>query len=88
MNHTALLIASHSGAAYTLALDTTTPTLVYSGGGYGAHYPQETSTLRWSGDFDVPCRFDTDEMKVSLEAGYFRLWNEINIVEIKINTTA
>ena len=88
MNNTALQITSHSGAAYTVALDTTTPTLVYSGGGYGAHYPQETSTLRWLGEYDVPVRFDMDQMKVTLEAGYFRLWNEIELVEIKVNTTA
>ena len=88
LNNSAHVIASHTGAAYTLITNTSTPALVYSGGGYGAHFPQETSTLRWAGDFDVPVRFDSDQMNVKLDAGYYRLWDEINVVEIKVNSEA
>jgi len=88
MNGIAHTITSHTGAIYTVATDTSTPALVYSGGGTGYHYPQETNTLRWSGAFDVPVRFDSDAMKVTLDAGYFKLWSEIELVEIKVSSGA
>lgn len=88
LNGSAHLVTTISGASYTLsATDTSTPSLVYSGGGYGAHYPQANTALRWVGDFDVPVRFDSDAMKVTLDAGYFKLWGEIDIVEIKVNSS-
>jgi len=35
-------------------------------------------------EFDVPVRFDTDEMNVTLEAFQLETWNSIPIVEIKV----
>ncbi len=34
----------------------------YTSGGTAAKYVQSDETLTWSGEFDVPCRFDTDEL--------------------------
>lgn len=39
----------------------------YSSGGTAAMYVQPTDALTWSGEFDVPCRFDTDELSTVLE---------------------
>lgn len=39
----------------------------------------------WAGDFDVPARFDTDEMSMRLVEAYPQMyaWGEISIVEIR-----
>lgn len=38
----------------------------------------------WTGEFDVPCRFDTDQMKVSIEHYNAFTWGQIPVVEIRI----
>lgn len=37
----------------------------------------------WTGEFDVPCRFDTDQMKVNLTAFNIYTWGNIPVVEEK-----
>ena len=61
LNGIAHTITGVSGAQYTLATSTTG--LVYGGGGSGYKYPQPGETLTWSGEFDLPARFDTDELR-------------------------
>jgi len=39
-------------------------------------------TLTWSGLFDVPCRFDTDEMTITKEDFDINNWDSITVVEI------
>ena len=52
-----------------LTLATTTTGLTASGG-TAYEYPQATDALTWAGEFDVPCRFDTDELRHQmLESG-------------------
>ena len=38
----------------------------------------------WTGEFDVPARFDTDEMRTSLIFYDVNAWNNIPVVEIRI----
>lgn len=38
----------------------------------------------WTGEFDVPVRFDTDQMKISIENVGAYTWGGIPIVEIRI----
>lgn len=45
---------------------------------------QSTDTLTWSGEFDVPCRFDTDQMKVNGITIDRYTWDGIPITEIRI----
>ena len=77
-----------SGAAYTLAVNTTGKTIT-AGAGIGAEYPQPTDTLAWTGQFDVPARFDTDEMKKQLmdrqgSGGSLLVdWGSIPIIEVR-----
>lgn len=37
----------------------------------------------WSGEFDVPCRFDIDKMKASVDSFERYSWSSIPIVEIR-----
>lgn len=38
----------------------------------------------WTGEFDVPCRFDVDQMKVSIEHYNAFTWGQIPVVEIRV----
>ncbi|MFN7185748.1 MAG: DUF2460 domain-containing protein [Alphaproteobacteria bacterium] len=40
--------------------------------------------LTWSGQFDVPVRFDIDQMAVSIEAFQLYSWGQIPLVEIRV----
>jgi uncharacterized protein (TIGR02217 family) len=37
----------------------------------------------WTGEFDVPCRFDVDQMKISLDYYNAYTWGNIPVVEIR-----
>ena len=63
-----------NGTAYSL----------YTSGGTISKYPQSSETLTWSGEFDVPCRFDVDQMKASHDAYGYASWGGIPIVEIRV----
>jgi hypothetical protein len=47
-----------------------------------AKYVQPSDLLDWSGEFDVPVRFDTDEMKLIAPSSEVRDWNDIPIIEL------
>lgn len=38
----------------------------------------------WTGEFDVPVRFDTDQMKISIENVGAYTWGSIPIVEVRV----
>lgn len=38
----------------------------------------------WTGEFDVPCRFDTDQMKVRIDLSTIYTWGSIPVVEIRV----
>lgn len=40
--------------------------------------------IRWGGEFDVPCRFDTDELNISLDYDSFSSIPSIPIVEVRV----
>lgn len=41
------------------------------------------TTLRWEGEFDVPVRFDVDELRAELIAPDLVQWSNIELVEIR-----
>lgn len=45
--------------------------------------PANTHTIKVNGEFDVPVRFDTDEMQITLESFDLETWDSIPLVEIK-----
>jgi uncharacterized protein (TIGR02217 family) len=56
------------------ALNTTTGIVTVSSG----------TPISWTGQFDVPCRFDTDHMKVDFADYAAYTWGGIPIVEIRV----
>ena len=82
-------VTNISGATYTISADTAGKTIA-PGTGQGAGLPQPTDVLTWSGQFDVPVRFDVDEMKKQIidrngQAGDLLVdWGSIPIIEIRI----
>lgn len=48
-----------------------------------ADIPPDNAILQAEFEFDVPCRFDTDQMKYTREAYDIYTWGQILVVEIK-----
>jgi uncharacterized protein (TIGR02217 family) len=40
--------------------------------------------VSWVGEFDVPCRFDIDQMRTSLESYNLYTWGNIPVVELRV----
>lgn len=66
-------------------------TVVVTGGtGVSVNYTTGIVTVSsgtptaWTGEFDVPCRFDTDQMRVSIEDYNAYTWGQIPVVEIRV----
>lgn len=69
-----------SGSAYTLNATTGTVTFDVA--------PLDTVELTWSGEFDVPARFDTDQMSSAHDGWLSENWDSIPIVELKLEDPA
>jgi len=86
LNNASHAISAVAGAVYTLSTNTAGKTIT-PGSGVGRRYPRVTDTLAWSGEFDVPARFDTDRMVAVNDsrttAGLRIRWEAIPIVEIR-----
>lgn len=66
-------------------------TLVITGGtGVSVNYATGVVTVSsgtptaWTGEFDVPVRFDTDQMKASIDDYNAFTWGQIPVVEIRV----
>lgn len=74
-------VVSVNANDFTVDLDTTGYS-AYTSGGTAAYYVQPSEILRWSGEFHVPSRFDTDEMNLSQSDSQIRDWQSIPVLEI------
>ena len=88
VNAIAHTINSVSGAGpytFTLATDTSGATITL-GSGTGYKYPQASETMTWAGLFDVPARFDVDDVQLTIEnksgGGWVFNFGTVPIVEI------
>ncbi|NUB24707.1 DUF2460 domain-containing protein [Azospirillum brasilense] len=45
--------------------------------------PADGAAVQWSGEFDVPVRFDTDEMRLSLDYHNASSWQQIVVLEVQ-----
>lgn len=63
-------------------IDTTSYTS-YSSGGTGTVYCESGDSFTWSGQYDIPCRFDTDSLDINLET-YELGAASVPVVEIRI----
>ncbi|RQZ08896.1 hypothetical protein DF105_00910 [Burkholderia stagnalis] len=82
LNGQAVAITGISGTTVTISANTTGMTL---SGGTAAKYPQATDSLTWTGTFDTPCRFSTDQFSPQLDVGSGALYGfqTLTIVEIR-----
>lgn len=85
LNNKSHKIGSITGSGpytYTVTTDTTGKTIAL-GTGKGKKFPQPADALTWEGEFDVPCRFDTDELKAEILAPNIFRWDGIPLVETR-----
>jgi uncharacterized protein (TIGR02217 family) len=82
VNGVVFTIAGASGSTFDLGLDTTNYG-TYTGGASARKFVQPAEALDWTGQFDVPVRFDADEIPTSLDE--FSLGSlDINLLEVRI----
>ncbi|WP_316150427.1 DUF2460 domain-containing protein [Cupriavidus sp. BIC8F] len=87
LNGQSFTVSGVAGAVYTLAVSTVGKIITSSG--TGSKYPQPSDVLAWSGQFDVPVRFDTDDMKMQIvdrngPSGDLLVdWGSIQLIEIR-----
>jgi uncharacterized protein (TIGR02217 family) len=85
LNNAAWTITNVAGTAITITANTTG----LSGTTGNAYlYPQAADALTWAGEFDVPCRFDVDQMRGTIankSGGKLVVdWESIPIIEIRV----
>ena len=56
-------------------MNTAGDTITISSDTFAEKYPQANEELTWQGEFDVPCRFDTDRLRAVVARPY--LWEGI-----------
>lgn len=87
LNGQQFTVSAIAGAMYTLSVNTSGKTITPSTG-MGSMYVQPADVLTWAGQFDVPVRFDTDEMQAQIidkgTAGLVAEWASIQMIEIRL----
>jgi uncharacterized protein (TIGR02217 family) len=85
LNSRAHVINSVVGAGFVLATNTAGATITNPGGvsATGRKYPQPTEPLAWAGQFDVPMRFDIDQLVGQIIAPNVYSWSSIPLVEVR-----
>lgn len=83
VNNKTAVISAISGTTVTVSANTTGETLT---SGQASMYPQPTDTLSWTGTFDTPVRFSTDQFAPQLDVGSGALYGfqTLTIKEIRL----
>lgn len=87
--HTINSITGAGPYTFTLATNTSGKTITL-GSGAGAKYPQASDTLAWTGQFDVPVRFDSDQIwsqmagPLANDGSIPEGWDSIPLIEIRV----
>ena len=82
LNGLAHTITNVSGANITISTNTANMTINISGSGY--KYPQAADVLTWSGEYDIPVRFDADWLQIGLDPGGLLNWNSVTLQELRL----
>lgn len=78
------VVASPTEYIWTISTNTGgSPTLTGSGGTAYA-YPQADEALLWTGEFDVPVRFDTDELMAMVRGPRLFDLDRIPLIEVRV----
>lgn len=72
------VLQAFGGGAGQISTDTTTGTITWV-----SSYPGSGEALTWSGQFDTPCRFNTDHMEAVTHLINNESWPTIPIIEIR-----
>ncbi|MFT0167480.1 DUF2460 domain-containing protein [Paraburkholderia mimosarum] len=89
LNGQQFAVSAISGTQYTLNVNTAGKS-INPGTGIAQKFPQPTDVLAWTGQFDVPARFDVDEMKKQIVdrngsgGDLLVTWGSIPIMEIRV----
>lgn len=81
--HTINSVTGSGPYTFTLATNTNGRTITL-GSGAGRKYPQASESMLWAGEFDVPARFDTDEMRATFQMIDQLDWPEIPVIEVRV----
>jgi uncharacterized protein (TIGR02217 family) len=81
INGQTAIITATGANTITVPIDSTGYS-TYTAAGTVAKYIQPSEVLDWSGEFDIPARFDTDSLRLSLVSSQIREWNDIPVVEL------
>jgi len=79
---TAEILTTPLTTTFTIDLDTTNFT-TYTSGGTATVYYAASDDFDWTGEFDVPVRFDDDAQEMSLDDVFIASWTGIPIVEVR-----
>jgi uncharacterized protein (TIGR02217 family) len=82
INNRTVEILSVNANDFTIDLDTTDYG-VYTSGGIAGKYIQPSELLQWTGEFDVPVRFDTDIMNLLQADSQARAWENVPVIELR-----
>jgi uncharacterized protein (TIGR02217 family) len=82
LNGRSHVINSVVGSTFVLATNTAGKTIANTAA-IGRKYPQTTDTLAWAGQFDVPMRFDIDQLVGQIIAPNVYSWSSIPLVEVR-----
>lgn len=84
VNNLAFTIAGVTTDTFNIGVNTTAYS-AYTTGGLAKKFPQPADALTWSGEFDVPVRFDVDRMQASTTkragAGFAITWDSVELIE-------
>jgi len=81
VNDTVFTISGVTATTFSIGVDTTSYT-AYTSGGSAEKHVQSTDSLTWTGEFDVPVRFDVDGLDIELQQDDWG-GTSIPIVELK-----
>lgn len=81
--HTINSVSGSGPYVFVLATNTAGKTITV-GAGVGKKYPQASEALTWAGQFDVPARFDLDQMRSGILAMGLHNWEQIPVIEIRV----
>ncbi|WP_333710375.1 DUF2460 domain-containing protein [Malikia spinosa] len=83
VNGRTFTVANASADYFDLFAENASAYSAYSGNGVIGLYPQPSDTLAWLGDFDVPARFSSDRLEITLVAHGLYSWEAVEIMEIR-----
>lgn len=87
VNNLTFTVAGATANTFQLSGVDTTSYTAYTSGGTAALYPQSGDALTWSGEFDIPVRFDTDEMRYSIVSKHaddlVMSWQGVPVIETR-----